>query len=138
MKYFFVILLAVIATACGSKQAAEEDDVEWREMDEFHLLMGDVYHPLKDSKDLGPIKGGANELAAAATKWAQSPLPSRVDDDETKELLKALEDGTKDLADKIDTANDEEITAQLTSLHDTFHSIMEKWYKPVKEENHDH
>lgn len=140
MKYAFIILLA-IATACGSKQAAENDDAEWKEMEEFHTIMADVYHPLKDSNDLGPIKSGANNLAAAANKWAQSTLPARVNNDETKELLAQLEDGTQDLSKKIDTATDEEIAAQLTSLHDTFHSIMEKWYKSGKEdhkEGHEH
>lgn len=134
MKYVFIILLAV-AAACGSKQTAEEDDVEWKEMDEFHAVMADVYHPLKDSSDLGPIKSGAGNLAAAATRWAQSKLPAKVDNDETKELLAQLEDGTQDLAKKIGTATDEEIAAQLTSLHDTFHSIMEKWHSSGKEEH---
>lgn len=137
MKYAFIILLA-IATACGSKQTAEEDDVEWKEMDEFHAIMADVYHPLKDSNDLGPIKSGADNLAAAATKWAQSPLPKKVDNDETKDLLAQLEDGTQDLSKKISTATDEEIAAQLTALHDTFHSIMEKWHTSGKGEDHDH
>jgi hypothetical protein len=138
MKYSFIILLAIMVMACESKKAAEEDDVEWKEMDEFHVIMADVYHPLKDSNDLGPIKSGAGGLAAAATRWAQSPLPSKVNNDETKELLATLEDGTQDLAKKIDNATDEEIAAQLTSLHDTFHSIMEKWHTSGKEEKHDH
>lgn len=138
MKYAFVILLA-IASACGSKQAAEDDDVEWKEMDEFHAVMADVYHPLKDSNDLGPIKSGAGNLAAAATRWAQSKLPAKVDNDETKKLLAQLEDGTQDLAKKIGTATDEEIASQLTSLHDTFHTIMENWHSSGSEsEGHQH
>jgi hypothetical protein len=139
MKYAFIMILA-IAAACGSKQGetAESDDVEWEEMDEFHTIMADVYHPLKDSNDLAPIKSGAGNLAAAATKWAQAPLPSKVDNEETKQLLAKLEDGSKDLSSKISTATDEEISAQLTSLHDTFHEIMEKWHKSGKDEHADH
>jgi hypothetical protein len=138
MKYGFIILLAIIVSACGSKQVAEEDDVEWKEMDEFHTIMADVYHPLKDSSNVAPIKSGAGDLAASAARWAQSPLPKKVDNEETKELLSQLEDGTQDLAEKVGTATDEEIAAQLTSLHDTFHSIMEKWHSSGKEEHHDH
>lgn len=136
MRYTLIVLLA-IAAACGSKKVAEDDDVEWKEMDEFHAVMADVYHPLKDSSDLGPIKSGAGNLALAATKWAQSTLPEKVNNDETRQLLAQLEDGTQDLSKKIDTATDEEIAAQLTSLHDTFHSIMEKWHSSGKEE-HEH
>ncbi|HMJ68416.1 MAG TPA: hypothetical protein VK508_05960 [Cyclobacteriaceae bacterium] len=138
MKYGFVILLAIIVSACGSKQVAEDDDVEWKEMDEFHTIMADVYHPLKDSNNLAPIKSGARDLAAAATKWAQSPLPKKVDNDETRGLLSALEEGSGELAENVGTATDDEIAAQLTALHSTFHSIMEKWHTSGKEEHHDH
>lgn len=136
MKYAFIMLLA-IASACGSKTAAEDDDVEWKEMDEFHAIMADVYHPLKEANDLGPIKSGADNLAAAATKWAQAKIPAKVDNDKTKEALAQLEDGCQKLSKNISIATDEEITVQLTTLHDIFHSIMEEWHKSGKEE-HEH
>src|ERR1044071_5362292 len=104
-------------------------------MEEFHTIMAEVYHPLKDSKDLGPIRQHAEELAASATKWAETDLPAPVDNDETKAQLNQLKDGCQQLATSIkDGISDEEISTKLTALHETFHSIMESWYKANKEE----
>ncbi len=145
MKYLLFIAL-ILTFACSHKEqeTAAEDDVEWKEMDEFHTVMADVYHPLKDSNNLEPIKKDAGTLSAAASKWAQAKVPTKVDDKETKELLAQLEDGTQELATMVkDGATpDQLIAAKLTILHDTFHSIMEKWYSAGKEEgaeeHHDH
>ncbi len=46
----------LILFSCGGKHEEESDDVEWKEMDDFHMIMADVYHPLKDSNNLAPIK----------------------------------------------------------------------------------
>lgn len=147
MKYLLFVSL-ILVFACSQKeekQAAEaEDDVEWKEMDEFHAVMADVYHPLKDSSNLEPIKKDADDLSAAATKWAKAKVPSKVDNDQTKEALAHLEDGAKELATMVKdgATTDELIATKLTILHDTFHSIMESWYKAGKEdgaeEHHDH
>jgi len=144
MKYSLIVLFLLALVSCGEKHKDHEaDNVEWKEMDEFHTVMADVYHPLKDSNNLAPFKKDADNLAAAATKWAQAPLPDKVDNDETKELLTQLEDGTQKLAQAVkDGDSDEIIAAKLTILHDTFHSIMEAWHKAGKEdgaeEHHDH
>jgi hypothetical protein len=147
MRYLlFVAFIAFVALSCSDKQKEkdeDEDDIEWKEMDEFHTIMADVYHPLKDSNDLGPIKKESGNFAAAATKWADAKLPSKVDNDETKDLLSQLEDGAKAIDEMVKAgAKDEEIAAKLTGLHDTFHTIMEKWHKAGKEdgaeEHHDH
>lgn len=146
MKYLLFIAL-ILAFACSQKEEKEteaEDDVEWQAMDEFHTVMADVYHPLKDSSNLEPIKKDAGELSAAATKWAQTKLPSKVDNDDTKAMLAQLEDGAKELSKMVKdgATTDEVIAAKLTMLHDTFHSIMERWYEAGKEEgteeHHDH
>jgi len=145
MKYLVFLFMLAVSFSCSEKatETEVEDDVEWEEMDEFHAVMADVYHPLKDSGNLEPIKKDAGTLAAAATKWAQSTLPSKVDNDETKELLARLEDGCQQLKQMInDKMPDEEIASKLTAQHDNFHAIMESWYKAGKEEgaeeHHDH
>jgi hypothetical protein len=134
MKYLYALGLLVVFS-CSGKHKESHDGGEWEEMEEFHNVMADVYHPLKDANDLGPIKQHADELAASATKWAEAELPARVDNDETKALLNELEDGCQQLAKSIkDGTTDEEISTKLTALHDTFHSIMEKWHQAGKEE----
>jgi hypothetical protein len=129
MKYLFVPCLAILFS-CSEKHHEESADSGWKEMEEFHTIMADVYHPLKDANDLGPIKQHAEELAASAAKWAEAELPAKVDNDETKGLLNELKDGCQHLAKSIkDGVTDEEISTRLTALHDTFHAIMEKWEK---------
>jgi ABC-type glycerol-3-phosphate transport system substrate-binding protein len=145
MKFNFLmfIVLMVVAAACGNKETSESDDVEWKEMDEFHEVMADMYHPLKDSNNLEPIKKNVANFSAAATKWAQAKVPAKVDNGEIKDLLAQLEDGSQALKKMIDEGSpDEEIASKLTGLHDIFHTIMEKWYSAGKEdgaeEHHDH
>lgn len=124
MKHLLTVSL-VLLFACSEKKSDE-----WKEMEEFHDIMAEVYHPLKDDNDLGPIKKHADELAASATKWAEADLPSQVDNDETRALLTELKDGCQQLAKSIkDGVADEEISTKLTALHETFHSIMESWHK---------
>ena len=132
MKYLFA-LGAFMLFSCSAKH---EENSEWKEMEDFHTIMADVYHPLKDDNNLAPIKQHSDELAASAMKWAEADLPARVDNDETKRLLNDLKDGCQQLAKSIkDGVADEEISAKLTALHDTFHSIMEKWHQSGKEED---
>lgn len=145
MRYSIFLFVLLITFSCGHKSHSEEasDDTEWKEMEEFHTVMADVYHPLKDSNNLEPIKKDAGNLSAAASKWADAKVPEKVDNDETKKLLTQLKDGTQELAQAVKSGDsDEIIAAKLTILHDTFHSIMESWYKAGKEEgaeeHHDH
>lgn len=134
MKYLISIGLIVLFS-CSEKHKEESGDVEWKEMDDFHSIMADVYHPLKDSNNLEPIKEQADDLATAATKWKDSKLPSKVDNDEIKEKLDTLQSGTQQLVKAIkDGDSDEAIAAKLTILHDTFHAIMESYYQAGKKE----
>lgn len=145
MKYLSLIVLLLVFSCSNNenKASAADDDVEWKEMDEFHEVMADVYHPLKDSNDLEPIKKDAGRLTIAAEKWAQSAVPDKVNNDETKDLLAQLEDGCQQLKRLVnDKASDEEIATKLTAQHETFHTIMENFYRAGKEEgaeeHHDH
>lgn len=98
-------------------------------MDDFHMVMADVYHPLKDSNNLAPIKSRSEELAASAERWAAAELPEKVNNDDMRGLLQKLKDGTSDLSAKIrDGADDPTITTQLTDLHGLFHHVQEAWY----------
>ncbi|HEX8061370.1 MAG TPA: hypothetical protein VF473_10565 [Cyclobacteriaceae bacterium] len=144
MKYLFALSFLILFSCSEKHKESHGDDGEWKEMDEFHEVMADVYHPLKDANDLGPVKQHADELAASAAKWAEAELPARVDNDSTRMLLRQLSEGCQQLAKSIkEGMSDEEISTKLTELHDTFHSIMEGWFKAGKkeegsEEHHDH
>jgi hypothetical protein len=128
----FVIMLIAFACASKKEEAHDEstatDSKEWKEMDEFHMLMAETFHPFKDSANLEPAKMQARELAGAAEKWASSPLPEKVNNDEMKGKLEDLKNGTSALVQSVGAGDDKAIGDQLTKVHDLFHAIQEDWY----------
>ena len=139
MKFKILILISVLTigvTSCSTKEKGSEeatestmaDPNEWPEMDSFHMIMAEAFHPYKDSTNLEPAKRLAEEMAVEADKWAATALPEKVNREEVKAQLNQLKTDTRTLADKIKGgASDEEIGASLKSLHDSFHGIMEAW-----------
>jgi hypothetical protein len=121
--------------ACASKKEeahehniAADDPEVWEEMDAFHMVMAETYHPFKDSANLEPIKMRASELMDAANEWVLAPLPAKVDNEEVKSNLEKLKTEAVTLAETVKTSDDNVIAEQLTQLHDTFHRLQEAWY----------
>jgi hypothetical protein len=144
-KLFLAFIWIVVLAACSKKEEtqtqAEEAEVdEWAEMDSFHMIMAEAFHPFKDSANLEPVKTLAEEMAVEADKWSAATLPAKVDTDEVKALLAKLKADTRALADKVKAgAANEELGTDLTALHDNFHGIMEAWHKSKGEEHkHEH
>jgi hypothetical protein len=143
----FKVLLFVsfIVLGCEGKkngdQASDQSTQsnEWKEMDEFHMVMAETFHPYKDSADLAPAKAKAGELVAAADKWSNAPLPEKVNNDEMKTKLQGLKSETEVLADVVQNGEENAIGDQLTKVHDMFHEIQEIWYTGESgEHGHDH
>ena len=142
MKIYFRILLIALITvsySCGQKgtesteylveeEVVTEDSDEWPELDEFHMIMAESFHPYKDSMNVDPAKANAEEMANVASRWAQANLPSKVDNDDVKAILVQLKAETAEFSTLVATASAEEIGASLTHLHDTFHKLQEQWY----------
>jgi hypothetical protein len=139
---FFIV--AALAIACGAKKEgdhehsheASSDDAEWKQMDEFHMVMAETFHPYKDSANLEPVKSRATELANSAESWSKAELPKKVDNDEMKGKLEALKTETATLASTVSNGDDKAIGDQLTKVHDLFHEIQEMWYGGEKHEDH--
>jgi len=141
-------LLAFLFSACSNKENTSEqtettaentDPDEWPQMDSFHMIMAEAFHPYKDSANLAPVKVLAEEIASEAETWAASSLPEKVDNDEVKAKLNQLKTDTRALADKIKGgASDEEIGSSLKALHDSFHGIMEAWNAEGEMHEHEH
>ena len=132
------ILLTIFLFACGKKSGTSEGSSdEWPEMDSFHMVMSDAYHPYKDSANVAPVKKLAEEMALEAERWQGATLPSKVNNDVIKGQLEKLKVDARALADQIKAgATDEQIGASLTALHDSFHAIMEAWYGGGGEHKH--
>lgn len=135
-----IVLIVLLLATCGKKSetmSTEGSSDEWPELDSFHMLMSDAFHPYKDSANVAPVKKLAEEMALEAERWQGSKLPGKVNNDGVKGQLEKLKVGTRALADQIKAgASDAEIGTSLTALHDNFHAIMEAWYGG--EEKHEH
>lgn len=124
-----LIAVLILLWSCGGKTTNSDDMDDWKEMDDFHMVMADVFHPLKDSGNLDPIRLQAEDLAASAATWADAKLPGKVDNDEVRSKLTDLKAGTRELADQIkDQAPDSVVSQKLTALHDQFHKLQEAWH----------
>lgn len=136
--YSFVILVTLLTAACGTKKdetAANND--EWPEMDEFHMIMAESFHPYKDSAYLEPAKANAAEMAKVAEKWLNAPLPEKVNTDETKANLSQLKADADAFTQTAQSGDSVKIGESLTALHDQFHKLQEAWYGGHKKEGHD-
>jgi hypothetical protein len=142
-----MFLMAIIFVTCSPKKEAEheggEDKVEgstevWVEMDKFHQVMADCYHPFKDSANLAPARTYAGAMATAAEKWVTSPLPSSVDSDQIKERLQLLKRQADEFEAVANTDDDVAIGESLSTLHDTFHGLQEAWYESKSDDEQTH
>lgn len=147
---FFAAMISMFVVACSQKESqdttteeqtseATADPNEWPQMDSFHMIMAEAFHPYKDSTNLEPVKKLAEELAQEAEKWAGTSLPDKVNNDDMKAKIQQLKTDTRALADKIKGgATDEEIGTSLNGLHDSFHAIMEAWNGGGENHEHEH
>jgi hypothetical protein len=128
-----LMIVGVTFYSCSLKDKAESnekqpDENEWVEMDSFHMIMSEAFHPYKDSANLEPVRRLAVEIAQEAEKWASASLPEKVKNDKMKASLNQLKADTRALSEMIKGgASDEEIGTSLQTLHDSFHAIMETW-----------
>ena len=137
-KRFNLLLVLGVVTVlmcCTSKKENHGDQhgssahEEWKEMDAFHMVMAEAFHPFKDSSNLEPAKMYADSLVSAAGQWADAPLPEKFKgDDEIKFKLNQLKVDASTFASVSKQGDDKSIGQSLTKLHDLFHEIQESWY----------
>lgn len=131
---FYGLLMLAIAS-CASKKDQDHaehhstDDSSWEELDSFHMIMAESFHPFRDSANLDPAKARASALMAAASDWALAPLPEKVDNDAMRSRLEQLKEQAAALAQSVKSQDDNAIGEVLTKLHDTFHEIEHSWYE---------
>jgi hypothetical protein len=133
---FLILALIMLVFACTSKKedhdnhdTASVSDEEWKEMDDFHMVMAEAFHPFKDSSNLEPARNFADSLVAAADRWAEAQLPEKFKgDDEIKFKLNQLKVDAGTFAKVAREGDDKSVGQSLTKLHDLFHEIQESWY----------
>lgn len=127
MKKFLVLLIVV--SLVGVKPSQAQTKTKWKEMEDFHLVMAQTFHPAEEGK-LEPIKTRSQEVLDKAVAWENSKAPEGYNKDAVKKTLKELVEGAKEINTLIkEKARDDIIKTKLSALHDTFHEIMEKCEK---------
>lgn len=141
ISFVLILMVFALAIACsGKKDSAEAvaNNDEWPEMDEFHMIMAESFHPYKDSSNIEPAKANAAEMARVAEKWANAALPEKVNNDEIKASLTQLKTDATDFIQIAQSGDATKIGESLTNLHDVFHELQEAWYGAGKGEGHEH
>jgi len=127
MKRFACLLIAsFVLIAVAGAQEKKESTGGWKEMNDFHTVMSETFHPSEEGH-LDPIKKRSQEMVDKAVAWQKSTAPEGYDKKKVDASLKKLVQGTKELNALIKAkSSDKAIKDKLSSLHDTFHEIMEK------------
>lgn len=146
-KVFNVLVVIVIfAAACTARKEHHDGDTDhhvtssdpWDEMDEFHMIMAESFHPFKDSSNLEPAKANAVAMAEAAEKWHSAPLPENADTEEIKTKLARLNLEAATFVETAKAGDDKVIGESLTKIHDLFHELQEAWYGGHEDHADDH
>ena len=120
-----MLTLIVVMAFCAGINTVQAQKTKWKEMEDFHQVMSQTFHPAEEGK-LEPIKTRSGEMLDKAIAWKNSTPPEGYNKDAVKKSLKDLVKGSKKL-DKMVKANapDASLTEKLTKLHDVFHEIMD-------------
>jgi hypothetical protein len=120
LVHIFVLILVFAVSTTLSAASGEK----WPELEAFHKVMSETYHPAEDS-DFKPIKERIGEMVLIAASLNTAAIPAEYNTPEIIETAKMLEAESRTLEEKIKAgATDGEIFKELNSVHDTFHKIV--------------
>jgi hypothetical protein len=120
MKKIFTAILIMMATLTFAQK------VNWKEMHDFHAVIGKTFHPAEEN-NLKPTKDSAAVLLQKAKLWQASVVPNGYNAAITKPILKQLVASCTAVQKAVQQKkSDAELKTLITKTHDIFHEIMEK------------
>ena len=123
MKKFLILLIAV--SFAGIKYTQGQTRAKWKEMEDFHLVMAQTFHPAEEGK-MEPIKTRSQEMLDKAIAWKDSKAPEGYDKAAVTKSLTELVEGAREINKLVkEKSKDDVIKTKLSALHNTFHEIME-------------
>jgi len=134
----FGTLAAVAVIGCSTKKNVKTEAPKPSlkdaavAMETYHELMAQSFHPFMDSGNLQPAKVHADELALAATRWAELGSVDQTDK-VLESKLQQLKTNSHAFADLVQEGSDNAIGKSLENLHHEFHELMELWSNEPKE-----
>ena len=98
----------------------------WKELDAYHKLMMDTWHPAKGTNDLKPLRAKAKDLSATAKSLAKSTPPGACNRAELVEAARLLAPASDAVAQQVlSGASDATLKSALHDLHEKF-EVLEK------------
>lgn len=129
LHFLAYAMVVTLMLSCSARHDADEEaSADWKEMDEFHMIMAESFHPFRDSGNLEPTFRYAVLMDSLAGAWGEASLPSKVDNEDMKATLRDLKSETARLASYVAAGDSTQVSATLDHLHDVFHHIQELWY----------
>lgn len=102
----------------------EENKSDWKELNAFHNVMSQTFHPM-EAGNFDPIKKQAAELSARAKALESSSIPPAYKNDAVIQDVKTISAGAENLEKIINNGgSDDDIKVALTELHNNFHKLM--------------
>ena len=124
-----IAALVIVGSLLVAKTSFGQEKAKWKEMEDFHAVMGGTFHPAEEGK-LEPIRTRSKEMVDKAVAWEKSTAPAGYDKNAVNATLKKLVTGAKEIDRMVKAkATDQALKSKLSSLHDVFHEIMEKCEK---------
>lgn len=130
IKLNHVLMIAgiVALVSCAKKEADTEEAAgnDWPELESFHEVMADAYHPVADSGNMEPARRLSAALEERAATLASSVVPENARGEETTNNLTVLRDSTVGFSKAVKAGQpDSVLRPSITYLHRVFHHLME-------------
>lgn len=95
----------------------------WKELDAYHMVMMQVWHPAKEKGDLAPIRAQAGKLADAADVWAKAAVPSACDSPDNRASIARVQAESRALVALAASGSDADLKAALAAVHERFELV---------------
>jgi len=96
----------------------------WKEMNDFHRVLGATWHPASQKGDMIPLRARAKELRLAADAWAASKAPEMVPSctsEGVRRMVNKVAHESKAIVAMLDAQVDDTwLMAQFKRLHSSF------------------
>lgn len=102
---------------------APRDDAKWPQLEAFHKVMSQTYHPAEKG-DFQPIRKRATELSEAMSNLIGTPFPEAYRSSDVKVLVAHLEERVAVVNKMVESkVTDKELMISLNEAHEVFHKL---------------
>lgn len=106
-----------------SHEAGHDETSGWKQLDAFHKLLQDTWHPAQNG-DLKPARAKAAEFVAGAETWAKSKGPAKCDNEMARKAIPGVVSDAKAFGNAVaGSASDDAVKAALKKAHDAFEMV---------------